>query len=153
MTDEAFGRPLPLRGHHQRGRRQLGSHMVTHRPADGLAAALFIAPAAAQDATQKEQTSQAAVGVSDQKIEAFAVAYLEVQKVRQDYSARIEAEPDESAQRKLTAEANQRIIQTVESSPNISVDEYNTILTSADQDPELLQKVNEKLRSVQSTQP
>jgi len=27
---------LPLRGHHQRGERQLGAHMVTHGPADDL---------------------------------------------------------------------------------------------------------------------
>lgn len=37
ITDEAFGRPLPLCGHHQRGQRQFGSHVVTHRPADDLA--------------------------------------------------------------------------------------------------------------------
>ena len=37
MTDKAFGGSLPLRGHHQRGERQLGAHMVAHRPADDLA--------------------------------------------------------------------------------------------------------------------
>jgi hypothetical protein len=37
MADEAFGRLLPLRGHHQGGQRQLGTHMVAHRPADDFA--------------------------------------------------------------------------------------------------------------------
>ena len=37
MTDEAFGRSLPLRSRHQGGQRQLCSHMVAHRPSDDLA--------------------------------------------------------------------------------------------------------------------
>src|SRR4051794_4363928 len=37
MTDEAFGRSLPLCGHHHCGQRQLGAHMVAHGPADDLA--------------------------------------------------------------------------------------------------------------------
>lgn len=37
MTDEAFGRPLPLCGHHHCGQRQFGAHMVAHGPADDLA--------------------------------------------------------------------------------------------------------------------
>lgn len=121
-----------------------------------LSAAFLVVPAAAQDATRQSPATQSPAGgsaataaVSDQKIEAFAVAYLEVQKVRQDYSARIEAQKDAGAQQQLTAEANQKIVQVVEGAPNISVDEYNAILTGADQDPALLQKVNEKLRSVQ----
>jgi len=28
MANEAFGRFLPLRGHHQRSRRQLGTHVI-----------------------------------------------------------------------------------------------------------------------------
>ena len=37
MADEPFGEPLPLRRHHQRRERQLGAHVVAHRPADDLA--------------------------------------------------------------------------------------------------------------------
>ena len=37
MTDEAFGRSLPLRGHHQGGQRQFGAHVVAHRPSNNLA--------------------------------------------------------------------------------------------------------------------
>ncbi|MGV6875040.1 DUF4168 domain-containing protein [Pseudochelatococcus sp. B33] len=124
-----------------------------------LTAAFFTNPASAQEATQGEQMIQAqtegsspAAAISDQKIEAFAVAYLEVQKVRQDYSARIEATPDANAQQQLQAEAGQKAVQAVENSPNISVNEYNTILTAAEKDPVLLQKVNEKLQSAQPAQ-
>lgn len=37
MADEAGRWSLPLGCHHQRGERQLGSHMVAHRPTDDLA--------------------------------------------------------------------------------------------------------------------
>lgn len=37
MTDGAFGRSLPLRGHHQGGQQQFGAHVVAHRPACDLA--------------------------------------------------------------------------------------------------------------------
>jgi hypothetical protein len=34
---QLLGRPLPLRGHDQGCQRQLGAHMVAHRPSDDLA--------------------------------------------------------------------------------------------------------------------
>ena len=37
MLDEPGHWALTLRGHHQRGERQLGAHMIAHRPADDLA--------------------------------------------------------------------------------------------------------------------
>jgi hypothetical protein len=37
VTDEAGGRSLPLGGHHQGSRRQLGTHVIAHGPADDLA--------------------------------------------------------------------------------------------------------------------
>lgn len=124
-----------------------------------LTAAFFNIPASAQEAPRGGQTIQgqtegsgAAAAISDQKIEAFAVAYLEVQKVRQDYSAKIEATPDANAQQQLQAEAGQKAVQAVENSPNMSVNEYNTILAAAEKDPAILQKVNEKLQGAQPAQ-
>src|ERR1700677_1451031 len=37
MLDEPGHWALTLRGHHQRGERQLGAHMIAHRPADDFA--------------------------------------------------------------------------------------------------------------------
>src|SRR5262245_49029652 len=75
------------------------------------------------------QAGESGPAVSDQKIEAFAVAYLQVDKVRQEYSNKIGATPDAAAKQQLQTEAKQRMVEAVETSPNITVQEYTSILT------------------------
>lgn len=87
----------------------------------------------------------AAAPVSDQKLEAFAVAYLQVDKVRQQYSAKIDATKDQAAKQKLQEEAKQQMVDTVQASNDISVEEYSSILTAAQSDPALAKKVLEKI--------
>ncbi|MDK4741597.1 DUF4168 domain-containing protein [Rhizobium sp. CNPSo 3464] len=104
-----------------------------------------------QPATQQQPAAQgqtgdngAAAAVSDQKIEAFAVAYLQVDKVRQEYSAKIGATPDVTAKQKLQTEASEHMVKAVEGSPGISLEEYKAILTAAQNDPTLAKRVQDK---------
>ncbi|KAA1183872.1 DUF4168 domain-containing protein [Rhizobium tropici] len=118
-------------------------------------------PASAQQATQEKQPTQAqpdsnatTAPVSDQKIEAFAVAYLQVDKIRQEYSAKIGATPDASAKQQLQTEASKQMVQAVQTSPGMSVDEYNAILTAAQKDPALVKRVQDKIqKSAPAQQP
>ncbi|ASY65552.1 hypothetical protein SJ05684_b45700 (plasmid) [Sinorhizobium sojae CCBAU 05684] len=117
---------------------------------------MVFSPAAALAQAQQTQPAQGQTGatsapVSEEKLEAFAVAYLQVDKVRQEYSAKIGAETDASAKEKLQTEANQQMVKAVEASP-ISVEEYTSILTAAQNDPALANKVQEKLQTSQPTQ-
>ncbi|MBY3224784.1 DUF4168 domain-containing protein [Rhizobium leguminosarum] len=102
-------------------------------------------PAQAQPPMQGQPGSGATAPVSDQKIEAFAVAYLQVDKVRQEYSAKIGATKDEAAKQQLQEEAKKQMVDTVQASPDISVEEYSSILTAAQSDPALAKKVLEKI--------
>ncbi|SCB61907.1 protein of unknown function [Rhizobium aethiopicum] len=97
--------------------------------------------------------SGAAAPVSDQKLEAFAVAYVQVDKVRQQYSAKIDATQDQAAKQKLQDEAQKQMVETVQSSPDISVEEYSSILTAAQSDPALAKKVLEKIGTPPPAQP
>ncbi|NKK76216.1 DUF4168 domain-containing protein [Rhizobium leguminosarum] len=121
---------------------------------------LAFSPASAVDMAQAQQQppaqgqtpmqgqpggNGAAAPVSDQKIEAFAVAYLQVDKVRQEYSAKIGATKDEAAKQQLQEEAKKQMVDTVQASPDISVEEYSSILTAAQSDPALAKKVLEKI--------
>ncbi len=139
--------------------------MITrYTPVATMTAAVFsllaFCPASAVDMAQAQQQppaqgqapmqgqsgdNGAAAPVSDQKIEAFAVAYLQVDKVRQEYSAKIGATKDEAAKQKLQDEAKKQMVDTVEASKDISVEEYSTILTAAQSDPALAKKVLEKI--------
>jgi hypothetical protein len=62
---------------------------------------------------QGQAGGNGAAPVSDQKIEAFAVAYLQVDKVRQEYSAKITAAKDDAAKQKLQEEAKKQMVDTV----------------------------------------
>ncbi|MDP9808408.1 hypothetical protein J2W42_001246 [Rhizobium tibeticum] len=119
----------------------------------------FSTPASAQEAAPEKQPIQAqpeskgeAAAVSDQKIEAFAVAYLQVDKIRQEYAAKLEATQDAGAKQQLQTEGSKQMVQAVEGSPGISVEEYNSILTAAQNDPALVKRVQEKLQNSAPTQ-
>ncbi|MGY5810233.1 DUF4168 domain-containing protein [Rhizobium sp. LEGMi198b] len=107
-------------------------------------------PALAQQAAQPAQVQPngngVAAAISNEKIEAFTVAHLQVDKIRQEYATKIEAAADETAKQELRSEARKQMIQAVQTSPNISVDEYNAILAAAQKDPVLVKKVQEKLQ-------
>jgi hypothetical protein len=133
--------------------------MITrYIPAASLTAAvlslMFLnSPASAQQAIQEKQPAQGqpdnngtAATVSDQKIEAFAVAYLQVDKIRQEYSAKIGATSDPTAKQQLQTEASKQMVQAVQTSPGMSVDEYNGILAAANKDPALVKKLQDKLQ-------
>ncbi|WP_426122343.1 DUF4168 domain-containing protein [Pararhizobium sp. PWRC1-1] len=134
---------------------------IRHMPVAALTAAalsliVINSPAFAQGATEPQATQPmqgtAPAAISDQKIEAFAVAYLQVDKVRQDYAAKIGAEKDATNKQKLQNEANKQMINAVEKSPDMSLDEYKTIITAAQTNPDVAKKVQEKLKTTDTAQ-
>jgi hypothetical protein len=88
--------------------------------------------------------------ISDEKIKAFAVAYLQVDKVRKDYTARIGTTADAGTKQKLQNEANQQMIKAVETSPGMSLNDYKTIITAAQSDPDVARKVQQNLQAAPS---
>lgn len=110
-------------------------------------------PAQGQAPMQGQGGTGAAAPVSDQKLEAFAVAYVQVDKVRQEYSAKIDATKDQAAKQKLQDQAKKQMVETVQASPDISVEEYSSILTAAQSDPTLAKKVLDKIGTPPPTQP
>lgn len=134
---------------------------IRHMPVAALTAAalsliVISSPAFAQGAAEPQGTQPmqgtAPAAISDQKIEAFAVAYLQVDKVRQDYAAKIGAEKDATNKQKLQNEANKQMINAVEKSPDMSLDEYKTIITAAQTNPDVAKKVQEKLKTSDTAQ-
>ena len=72
--------------------------------------------------------------------------------MRQDYAAKIGAEKDAVNKQKLQNEANKQMINAVEKSPDMSLDEYKTIITAAQTDPDVAKKVQEKLKTTDTAQ-
>ena len=107
----------------------------------------------AAPAPQMEAPAAApAADVDDTKLKSFAVAFLEVAKVNQVYQPQIEAAKPEDQQR-LQQEAGQKMIEAVNASDDITVDEYNEIIQAAQTDPDLAQRINTHITEAASGEP
>ncbi len=62
--------------------------------------------------------------------------------ISQEYTQRLQEAEDEAAQQEVRAEANDRMIEVVEDS-GLDVDTFNAIGQSIQQDPEMMQRVQE----------
>lgn len=99
-----------------------------------------VAPAAAGQ--QPGVLLAQAESFGEQKLQSFAMAAIEVGKIRDDYVARIQQTDDGEERKRLAREANSKMISAVRAAPGISVEEYNAISQAASEDAALTDKIN-----------
>ena len=108
-----------------------------------LSAGIAFAPnVLAQGSEQPAAPAIEAPAVSDDKLNSFAVAFLEVEKIKQEYTQRLQQASSETEQQQIQNEAGEKMLQAVETTDGISVDEYNQIIQSAQADPDLAQRLS-----------
>lgn len=97
-----------------------------------------------QDPAQDPMATQQAPAqdFSDQQLQQFADASQEIAVISQEYTQRLQEAEGEAAQQEVRAEANDRMIEIVEDS-GLDVDTFNAIGQSIQQDPEMMQRVQE----------
>jgi hypothetical protein len=89
--------------------------------------------------------STTAPDLSDQKLRAAAAALQRVVSLQQDYRQRI-AETDVPAEKeRIVAEANSELAKAV-TEQGLSVDEYSSIVDAAREDPEIRDKILQRIR-------
>jgi Domain of unknown function (DUF4168) len=93
--------------------------------------------------TQPPQTQSPSPTISDEKLNAAAVAIGQVTNIRQSYERKIATAPESDKQR-LTDEANDALEKAV-TDQGLSVDEYNSIIRTAQNDPALRQKLSQRI--------
>jgi hypothetical protein len=81
--------------------------------------------------------------ISDQKLNAAAAAIGQVTTIRQSYERKIAEAPPSDKQR-ITDEANNAMMKAV-TDQGLSVDEYNTIMQTAQNDPAVRQKLSQRI--------
>jgi hypothetical protein len=81
--------------------------------------------------------------ISDEKLNAAAVAVGQVSSIRQSYEPKIAA-ASPSDKPRLTKEANQAMEKAV-TDQGLSVDEYNSIMRTAQNDPTVRQKLSQRI--------
>jgi hypothetical protein len=95
----------------------------------------------AQSPTPSEQTPN----VSDQKLDQMTAAMKQVASVKQDYQQRIATAAP--ADRERIADEASGALEKAVTDHGLSVEEFNTIIVVAQNDPDVREKILQRLRS------
>jgi hypothetical protein len=93
-------------------------------------------------APEQPQAAAPAQDFSDEQLQQFADASQEIAVISQEYTERLHAAEDEQTQQEVRMEANDRMVEVVEDS-GLDVDTFNAIGHAIQQDPELMQRVQQ----------
>ena len=126
--------------------RQSMSLLIWPFAAAALAAAwlLYVPAANAQVQSPPPGSPDQTLNIPDQKLDAAAAAMKEVASVKEDYEQRIEAAAPSDKQR-IANEANNALVKAV-TDKGLSVEEYTLILAMAQSDPEVREKIVQRIR-------
>jgi Domain of unknown function (DUF4168) len=100
-------------------------------------------PQAQSPQAQSPEVQSPSPTISDQKLSAAAAAIGQVTTIRHSYESRI-AEAPPSDKERLTGEANDALEKAV-TDQGLSVDEYNTIIKTAQNNPAIRQKLAQRI--------
>jgi hypothetical protein len=107
---------------------------------------LVCAPAVLAQATLKPPAAQAASSYSDDELKSFAVAVVEVQRINDTYVQKLESAASPEEQQQLRKAASQEMVQAVQKG-GLSVDKYKEIMSQAETDPVVAQRVKEHIKN------
>lgn len=117
------------------------------------AACLLIPPASAQAPSPPASPAPAApsAAIPDQKLDAAALALQKVVDLKQDYQRRIDAasEPEKQG---IADEAKGALAKAV-TDQGLSIEEYTAIIVIAQNDPQIRQKILQRLPQTNGPQP
>src|SRR5580692_1189154 len=99
-----------------------------------------IANAQTQSPSPSEQTPK---NIPDQKLDAAAAALEQVASVKEDYQRRIKA-ADPSDRNRLAEESHNALVKAV-TDRGLSVEEYTSILQVAENDPDVREKILQRI--------
>jgi len=114
-----------------------------------LGAGILVAAPAVMAQSQTPQSPQAAPSsdISDQKLDAAAATIQQMSDVRNEYQQKIDAAAPSDKSR-LESEGTAALKKVV-SDNGLSVDEYNSIVTAAQNDPVIRAKLMQRLHGPQ----
>jgi hypothetical protein len=148
MDRSTFGRALQ---HEENPMRQ--STRLLARPLTAvLATAAWLVAVPTANATANAQaqmeapgSSDKAVNITEQKLDAAAAAIEQMANVKEEYKQRIEAAPP-AEQERIADEGNSALVKAV-TDQGLSVEEYSTILLVAQNDPNVREKIVQRIKS------
>ena len=112
-----------------------------------LGAGVFLAAPTVMAQSQQPAPAAPSAAIPDQKLDAAAAAMKQVTDLQRDYRQKIDAAAPADKQR-LASEGNAALKKAV-TDHGLSVDEYNKILTVAQNDPTVRAKLMQRLTAPQ----
>jgi PleD family two-component response regulator len=103
-----------------------------------------ISAVSAQTEQSTPAPSQQAPNIPEQKLDAIAAALEQVVSVRENYEQRLQKAPASDAD-KIADEAKNALVKAV-TDQGLSVEEYNSILVVAQNNPEVRKKIIQRMR-------
>lgn len=104
-----------------------------------LAVNLSGLPAWGADAAPKQGSTAEPSNVSDKELRAFAKAYVEYQKIRQNYEPKMNNTKDEKEKLKIQREGDDKVKQALEKQ-GLTPQAYNRLFAAVNGNPQLRQK-------------
>jgi len=109
-----------------------------------IAFALPAATTASADQQQRQQAPQQGQqqqqNFSDQDLQAYASAAIEISELQQEFQGQMQNAESAEDQQAVQEEANEAMIQAIRDA-GLSLEKYNQIATAAQNDQELAQKI------------
>jgi Domain of unknown function (DUF4168) len=145
LSSDAISTPFAHRERAQRAKEAI--MRVLMRPAAAillLAAGVLLVPAANAQVQSPPGLSEQPPNISDQKLDAAAAAIERVASLKQDYQQRVAAAAPSDKER-IANEAINALAKAI-TDQGLSVEEYDSILEVAQNDPEVREKIRERIR-------
>lgn len=105
-----------------------------------LALGLHAGTALAQQAPAQAATGAAQQNYSDAQLKKFVAASQKVAMISQEYGPKLQASKDETTRNKIFEEADKKMVGAVHAE-GMTVDQFNGINQSVQQDPKLIQRL------------
>lgn len=105
---------------------------------------LALAENAPQTTTPTAPVTQAQPQISEEKVDQFVTAYVEVQKINREYSEQLQATEVPEKATELQQEAQTKMQEAVTDS-GLTIPEYQQIASRAGQDQDLRARIQEKM--------
>lgn len=102
---------------------------------------LFLVPVAGFAYEGQFPGAAGATSISDSDIEAFARVQGQIVQLQERYNQRMAEAADDAERQEINQQANQEMVDVIQSA-GLSIEMYNQILTEAQNNPEIIERIN-----------
>ncbi|WP_371061454.1 DUF4168 domain-containing protein [Rhodosalinus sp. 5P4] len=98
--------------------------------------------------TAQSAAAQEAADYSGEQLDAFTVAYLQVIDLREKYVPVLQAAESQDQQQAIIEEANAEMVEAIESTDGMTLDDYESIAQAAAEDQDLNARIMARIEDM-----